>query len=140
MKISPYLNFPGTAEEAMTLYAKVLGGKLTEVHRFGAMPGAEQLPAAARDLVMHVGLDLPDGQRLMASDNVEGMGGPYVVGTNLSISIHPDSRAEADRIFAALSAGGEVGMPLEDQFWGDYYGHFTDRYGVQWMVNYNAAG
>ncbi len=140
MKISPYLNFPGTAEEAMTFYAKVLGGTLTDVHRFGTMPGAEQMPPGTKDLVMHVGIDLPGGQRLMASDAVEGMGGPYVAGTNMSISIHPDSRAEADRVFAALSAGGEVGMPLADQFWGDYYGHFTDRYGIQWMVNYNAAG
>lgn len=139
MKISPYLNFPGSAEEAMTFYAKALGGTLTEVHRFGTMPGSEALPEEVKKRVMHVGIDLPGGGRIMASDTMEGMGPPHVVGTNMSISIHPGSREEADRLFAALSAGGQIGMPLEDQFWGDYYGHFTDRFGIQWMINFNAA-
>ena len=139
MNISPYLNFPGTTEEAMTFYAKALRGTLTDIHRFGTMPGTEGMPEAMKNRVMHVGIDLPGGGRLMASDTMEGMGPPHVAGTNMSISIHPDSRAEADRLFAELSAGGHVGMPLADQFWGDYYGHFTDRYGIQWMVNYNPA-
>ncbi len=140
MNISLYLNFDGQTEEAMTFYAQVLGGKLTEIHRFGTMPGSETMPEAFKNRVMHVGLELPGGGRIMASDTMEGMGPPHVVGTNTSISIHPESRAEADRVFAALSEGGQVGMPLEDQFWGDYYGHFTDRFGIQWMVNYNAEG
>jgi PhnB protein len=67
------------------------------------------------------------------------MGPPHVAGTNVSLSIHPSSRAEADRLFAALSVGATVGMPLADQFWGDYYGNLTDRFGVQWMVNYHGA-
>lgn len=137
MQISPYLNFPGNTEEAMTFYAKALGGTLTEIHRFGTMPGSETLPDEVKNRVMHVGLDFPGGGRLMASDTMDGMGPPHVVGTNMSISIHPSSRAEADRMFAALSEGGTVGMPLEDQFWGDYYGHLTDRFGIQWMVNFN---
>jgi len=137
MQISPYLNFPGTAEEAMGFYAKALGGTLTEIHRFGMMPGSENMPEEAKNRVMHVGLDLPGGARLMASDTMEGMGPAHVAGTNMSISIHPTSREEAKRIFSALAQGGEVGMPLEDQFWGDYYGHLTDRFGIQWMVNYH---
>lgn len=140
MQISPYLNFPGNAEEAMKFYAKALGGTLTEIHRFGTMPGSENLPEEVRNRVMHVGLDLPGGERLMASDTMEGMGPSHVAGTNMSISIHPPSREDADRLFAALSEGGEVGMPLEDQFWGDYYGHLTDRFGIQWMVNYHDGG
>lgn len=140
MQISPYLNFPGNAEEAMTFYAKALGGTLTEVHRFDGIPGTEDLSDEAKQRVMHVGLDLPDGARIMASDTMEGMGPPHVLGTNMSISIHPNSRDEADRLFAALSEGGEVGMPLEDQFWGDYYGHLTDRFGIQWMINFHDAG
>lgn len=139
MQISPYLNFDGNAEEAMTFYAEALGGKLTEVHRFSMMPNASDLPEEVRNRVMHVGVDLPGGNRVMASDTMEGMGPPHVVGTNTSISIHPASREEADRIFAALGEGGQVGMPLEDQFWGDYYGHLTDRFGIQWMVNYHDA-
>jgi len=136
MNISPYLNFPGNTEEAMTFYAKALRGNLTEVHRFGTMPGSEDMPEALKNRVMHVGLDLPGGGRLMASDTIEGMGPPHVAGTNMSISINPESRAEADRVFAALSEGGNVAMPLADQFWGEYYGHFTDRFGIQWMVNF----
>jgi PhnB protein len=139
MNISPYLNFPGTTEEAMTFYAKALRGTLTEIHRFGTIPGSESMPEEAKNRVMHVGLDLPGGGRIMASDTMDGMGPPHVAGTNMSISIHPDSRAEADRVFSELSAGGHVGMPLADQFWGDYYGHFTDRFGIQWMVNFHAG-
>lgn len=139
MNLSPYLNFPGTTEEAMTFYEKALGGKLTEIHRFGTIPGSEQLPDAVKNRVMHVALELPGGGRIMASDTMEGMGPPHVVGTNVSLSIHPSSRAEADRLFAALADGGVVGMPLADQFWGDYYGHLTDRFGIQWMLNYHGA-
>lgn len=123
----------------MTFYAKVLGGTLTDIHRFDTVPGSEQFSEEAKQRVMHVGLDLPGGGRIMASDTMEGMGPPHVVGTNVSLSLHPQSREEADRWFAALSEGGEVGMPLEDQFWGDYYGHLSDRFGIQWMVNFHAG-
>lgn len=139
MNICPYLNFPGNTEEAMTFYEKALGGKLTEIHRFGTMPGSETMPEAVKQRVMHVGLELPGGGLIMGSDTMEGMGPPHVAGTNMSISIHPTSRAEADKLFSALSEGGNVGMPLADQFWGDYYGHLTDRFGIQWMVNYHGA-
>jgi PhnB protein len=139
MNLAPYLNFPGTTEEAMKFYEKALGGTLTEIHRFGTMPGSENMPEAVKNGVMHVGLELPGGGRIMASDTIDGMGQPHVVGTNMSISLHPSSRDEADRLFSALAEGGTVGMPLADQFWGDYYGHLTDRFGVQWMVNYHGA-
>lgn len=137
MQISPYLNFPGNAEEAMKFYAQATGGKLSEIHRFGTMPGSENMPDAVKQRVMHVSLELPGGARVMASDTMEGMGPPHVAGTNMSISIHPESRQEADRLFAGLAEGGQIGMPLADQFWGDYYGHLTDRFGIQWMINYH---
>lgn len=139
MQICPYLSFPGTAEAAMTFYADALGGTLTEIHRFGSMPGSDDMPDAIKNRVMHVGLQLPGGHLVMASDTVEGMGPPHVAGTNMSISVHPTSREDADRMFGALSEGGEVGMPLDDQFWGDYFGQLTDRFGIQWMINYNEA-
>lgn len=139
MKIYPYLNFPGTAEEAMAFYAQALGGTLGEVHRFGAMPDGDQLPASDRMRVMHVSVALEGGFLIMASDTMPGMGPPHVPGTNMTISIHPSSREEADRVFEALSDGGEVTMPLADQFWGDYYGSLTDRFGIQWMVNFHAG-
>ena len=139
MKIHTYLNFENTTEEALRFYAKVLGGKLTEVYRFGAMPqqGGFELTPEQKNLVMHVGLELPDGQMIMASDMLPGMGPRRVEGNNFSISVHPDSRQEADRIFKAMAEGGTVTMPLADQFWGDYFGSLTDRFGVNWMVNYS---
>ncbi len=141
MRIHAYLNFDGQAEEAFGFYADVLGGTLTEIHRFGSMPqdGGFELTPEQQNLVMHVGIELPHGQILMASDVIEGMGPPHVEGNNISLSVHPTSRAEADRVFHALAEGGAVTMPLADQFWGDYFGSLTDRFGVNWMVNYSAA-
>jgi len=141
MKIHGYLNFDGKAEEAMRLYERVLGGKLTDIHRFGSMPPQEgfELTPEQENYVLHVALQLPDGQMLMASDMIAGVGPERVVGTNYSISVHPDSRQEADRIFNGLAEGGTVTMPMGDQFWGDYFGSLTDRFGVNWMVNYSPA-
>jgi PhnB protein len=139
MKIHAYLTFDGKAEEAFRFYGKVLAGTMTEVHRFGSMPPMDgfELTPEQKNRVMHVGLELPDGQMLMASDTLEGMGPPLVEGSNFSISVHPDDRAQADRIFKELAEGGTVTMPLADQFWGDYFGSLTDRFGINWMVNYS---
>lgn len=141
MKVHAYLNFDGTAEEAFRFYAKALGGKLTEIHRFGSMPPQSgfDLTPEQKNRVMHVGLELPEGQMLMASDMIEGMGPGLVEGNNFSVSVHPDSRSDADHIFTALSEGGVVTMPMADQFWGDYFGSLTDRFGINWMVNYSDA-
>jgi PhnB protein len=137
MKIHPYLNFENKTEEAFRFYEQVLGGKLTEIHRFGSIPeGSVELTPEQKNLVMHVGLVLPDGQMIMGSDMIAGMGPQRVEGNNFSISVHPESRQEADRIFNALAHGGMVAMPMADQFWGDYFGALTDRFGINWMVNY----
>jgi len=85
---------------------------------------------------MHVGLRIGPEHMLMGTDVLESLGQGLVVGNNTHISIHPDSKEEADRIFHALSAGGTIEMPMADQPWGDYYGSFKDKFGVQWMVNY----
>jgi len=138
MQVCPYLNFDGDCEEAMRFYAAALGGELPEIHRFSNMPSEQPMPPEVGNRVMHVTMNLPGGAVIMASDTFPGS--DRVVGTNAAISIHPDSRDEADRIFAALSEGAEVTMPLADQFWGDYFGSLTDKYGVPWMINYNEAG
>jgi PhnB protein len=141
MKIHPYINFDNKAEEAFRFYEKALGGKLTEIHRFGSMPQQEgfELTPEQKALVLHVGLELPDGQMIMASDMIAGMGPARVEGNNISISLHPGSKQEADRVFNALSQGGTITMPIADQFWGDYFGSLTDRFGINWMVNYSSA-
>jgi PhnB protein len=139
VKIHPYINFSNKTEEAFRFYEKALGGKLTEIHRFGSMPahGGFELTPEQKNLVLHVGLELPDGQMIMASDMIDGMGPPRVEGNNISISVHPDSKQEADRIFNALAQGGTITMPIADQFWGDYFGSLTDKFGINWMVNYS---
>jgi PhnB protein len=139
MKVHTYLNFHDKAEAAMRFYEKALGGKLTEIHRFGSMPaeGGFELTPEQKNLVMHVALELPDGQMIMASDMIAGMGPKRVEGNNYSLSVHPDSRQDADRIFNALAQGGTITMPMADQFWGDYFGSLTDQFGINWMVNYS---
>jgi len=133
-----YLNFAGDTEEAFRFYQSVLGGELTEIVRYGDMPiEGFEVPEGDKGKVMHMGLPIGDGQMLMGTDSLESIGQELVVGNNAYISVHPDSREEADRIFNGLSAGGQVEMPMADQAWGDYYGSFRDRYGVQWMVNYH---
>lgn len=138
MQMHPYLNFEGKAEAAFRFYAKVLGGELGEIMRYsGLPPGAADLNEAQQQLVMHVGLQLPGGLQLMASDVVPGMGPDHATGNNVHIMLNPDSRAEADRLMTELSAdGGTITMPIEDQFWGDYHGQVTDRFGVHWMINF----
>lgn len=135
MKLNPYLNFDGKAEEAFQFYQSVFGGELF-IQKMGTAPGIENLSEQEKDLVLHVSLPIGDGQFLMASDCVSSQGHVLTLGNNNYISLSPDSREEADRIFNGLSAGGTVEMPLEDMFWGDYFGSFKDKYQVCWMINY----
>ena len=138
---STYLNFAGTTEEAFTFYKSVFGTEFAGdgIMRMGDVPagnGQPELSDADKNLVMHVTLPILGGHYLMGTDVPESMG-PVNQGNNVYISLGPDSREEADRLFAALSDGGKVEMPMADQFWGDYFGSLVDRFGVQWMINYS---
>jgi len=138
-QVNVYLNFPGTTEEAFQFYRSVFGGEFSTMMRFSDLPGADDdVPAGDRGKIMHIALPIGGGVSLMATDALESMGHTVERGNACSISIHPESRAEADRLFAALSAGGEVEQPMADQAWGDYWGACADRFGVRWMVNYAA--
>ena len=136
-----YLNFAGNAEEAFNFYKSIVGGKFTDIVRYKDMPmeGVDISPKESNK-IMHIGLPLGNGQILMASDVIDSFGNPLVPGNNVYISVHPDSKAEADRLFAGLSEGGGVEMPIADQPWGDYYGSFADKFGVHWMINFNQEG
>ncbi len=137
-KVNVYLNFAGNAEEAFEFYRSVFGGEFNNVVRFKDMPmEGMTVPDADQDKIMHIGLPIGDTQILMASDALESMGQQVTPGNNSYISVHPSSKQEADRIFNALSAAGEVEMAIGDQPWGDYFGSFKDRFGVLWMVNHN---
>ncbi len=141
-KLNPYLNFDGNCEAAFNHYKKVFGGEFSGhgVMRFGDIPTSEEMPPLPdehKNRVMHVSLPI-GSELLMGSDIMLGFGnGPFKIGDNTYVSIHPDSREEADRLFKELSEGGEIEMPMEDQFWGDYFGSFRDRFGISWMVNYS---
>jgi PhnB protein len=133
--LTPYLFFAGNAREAMEFYKECFGGKL-EVMTYAdapedACPGGTKPTDETRDKVMHACLTTGD-LILMASDNP--VGAP-VVGDNISISIQPKDIPETERLFNALSEGGEVTMPLADTFWGAHFGMLKDKYGFHWMLN-----
>jgi PhnB protein len=136
-RVSTYLNFPRATEAAFVFYQSVFGGEMP-IHRFKDIPAAPGQPPMAetdKNLVMHVELALVGGHVLMGTDAPESMGFTVRQGNNVHINLEPDTRAEADRLFNALSVNGKIEMPLQDMFWGAYFGSFTDQFGVNWMVN-----
>jgi PhnB protein len=136
---STYLNFQGNTEEAFSFYKSVFGGEFQgEIHRMGGGPemdGQPPVPEDKKHFVMHVSLPILGGHLLMGTDACDWMGQSVQFGNNIYINLEPDTREETDRLFAALSEGGKVEMPLQDMFWGDYFGSLTDKFGVQWMFN-----
>lgn len=138
-RVSTYLNFDGNTEQAFEFYRSVFGGEFSGgIHRFKDIPASPDqppMPADTANMVMHVELTLLGGHVLMGTDAPESMGFAVNAGNNVHINLEPDSRAEADRLFAALAAGGKVDMPLQDMFWGAYFGSLTDQFGIHWMVN-----
>ena len=138
-RVSTYLNFPRTTEEAFSFYQSVFGGEFVGgIHRMSEVPPQEGMPPMAdadKNLVMHITLPIIGGHMLMGTDAPESMGFTVVKGNNMYINLEPDTRAETDTLFTALSAGGSVSMPLQEMFWGDYFGSCTDKFGIQWMFN-----
>ncbi len=138
-RTSTYLNFERSTEEAFTFYKSVFGTEFVGgISRHGDVPMPEGQPAisdADKQLVINVQLPILGGHLLMGTDIPESMSVALTQGNNVYICLHPDTRAEADRLFAALSAGGTVQQPLQEMFWGDYFGTLVDRFGVQWMIN-----
>jgi PhnB protein len=141
-RVCTYLNFPRSTEEAFTFYKSVFGGEFggDGIHRFKEIPAGAGPPVAKEDenLIMHVELTITGGHVIMGTDAPESMGFSVKQGNNMYINLEPDTRAETQRLFKALSAGGKVEMELQDMFWGAYFGSCTDKYGVQWMFNCSA--
>ena len=138
-KVSTYLNFTNKSEEAFIFYKSIFGGEfIGGIMRMKDAPPQEGQPPIAdadKNLVMHVELEILGGHHLMGTDAPESMGFRVNVGNNVHINLEPDTKEEAKRLFDSLSKGGKITMPLQDMFWGAYYGSCTDKYGVQWMVN-----
>ena len=135
--VNPYLNFPGNSEEAFKFYQSIFGGELS-VNRFKDTPESARIPAADQDKMMHIALLVNNSPFLMATDALESMGQKLEIGNNIHLSVFTSSESETSRIFNAFAKNGKITVPLEKQFWGDFFGMVTDQFGIQWMVNYSA--
>lgn len=135
--LNTYLNFKGNTEEVFNFYKSVFGGEFALIQRFSDVPGiADNLPETDKNKIMHVSLPIGKHNMLMGTDVLESAGHTLTFGDNFSISINADSKEEADTIFNKLADGGEIKMPLEMAFWGEYFGMLTDKYNIQWMMSF----
>jgi uncharacterized glyoxalase superfamily protein PhnB/uncharacterized protein YndB with AHSA1/START domain len=139
-RVCTYLNFPGNTEEAFIFYKSVFRTEFCTggIQRFGDLPADANHPPVAeavKKMVLHVELPITANHILMGTDAPKEMGFTVTQGNNIHISIEPETREEAKRIFDELSVDGKISMPLQDMFWGAYFGSFTDKYGINWMIN-----
>ena len=135
--VNPYLNFNGNTEEAFNFYKSVFGGEFLALQRYKDIPDSKNIPAEAKEKLMHIALQIYDNVILMGTDAIESMGQNCKIGNNMHISLEAESKEEADKLFYALSEGGVVENPIQDMFWGDYFGNFSDKFGVGWMVSFS---
>jgi PhnB protein len=136
--INPHINFNGNAEEAFTFYKSVFGGEFEKVVRFKDLASPE-FPVAEKEenKIMHIVLPIGNSSMLMANDVPEFLGKVNEHENRSKISISAESKEEADKLFNGLSAGGTIEMPISDSPWGSYFGMFRDKYGIEWMVDFN---
>jgi len=134
--VATYVNFPGNTEEAFEFYKSVFGTEFAGggIMRFEDAPGSEEMSDEQRRSVMNVGLPILGGHLLMGTDVPDA-----AMGDAVSIMLMPDTKAEADELFAKLSEGGSDIQPPADMFWGDYWGQWTDRFGLTWQVDVDGS-
>jgi PhnB protein len=135
--INPHINFNGNAEEAFNFYKTVFGGEFALIIRFKDMSSDEfQVSEKEANKIMHIALPIGNSV-LMANDVPEFMGRVDENENRSKISVSAESREEADKIFSGLSVGGNIEMPIGDSPWGSYFGMFRDKYGIEWMVDFD---
>jgi PhnB protein len=137
-QINPYIHFNGNAEEAFTFYKSVFGGEFSMVMRFKDLniPGSISLESEA-EKIMHIALPIGKHHFLLGSDTPEALGTHNLNETRSKTSITAESKAEADQLYHGLSEGGQVEMPIGDSPWGSYFAMFRDKYGIEWMIDFN---
>jgi len=139
-KVSIYLNFQGNTEEAFNFYKSVFKtefvGQVMRMSDVPPQPGMPPLPEKEKNTIMHIALPILGGTIMQATDMLESMGHKLKIGNNTTICLEPDSSEETERLFNALSGGGSDIMPLQDMFWGAYWGCCLDKFGIRWMFNY----
>ncbi|AEV97669.1 glyoxalase [Niastella koreensis] len=136
--INPYLNFAGDTEKAMLFYKSVFGGDFNVFEKFKDMPGGDKISAEAQQKIMHMSLPMGKHTHLLASDTLESMGQTLTPGNNFTLTVITESEKEADKIFNGLSNGGQITMAMNKGFWGAYVGMLTDKFGIQWMISFDA--
>ena len=135
MPLNVYLTFEDNCREVFDFYRSVFGGEYLIIQTFGDGPSDMGILDSERDRIMHATISIGDSF-LMGSDTASNFSSPPTVGDNFSLSYTPSSREEVDEFFARLSAGGTVTMPLQETFWGSYFGSCTDKFGINWQLNY----
>jgi PhnB protein len=138
--INPWINFNGNTEEAFTFYKSVFGGEFAKIVRFRELASAE-FPVADNEAnkIMHIALPIGKHNLLMANDVPEFMGRVNESENRSKIAVSAESREEADKIFSGLSAGGDIEGPIGDGPWGTYAGMFRDKYGIEWIVEFDPS-
>jgi len=139
--INTYLTFNGNCEEAFLFYKSVFGGEFAHIGKFKDMPEDPKFPVPETDKekIMHISFPISKETILMGSDAGGEWAANYIKGNNFSISINTNNKVEADRLFNDLSQEGQVIMPMNKTFWDSYFGMFTDKFGIQWMVSFDDA-
>ncbi len=136
-KVNPYLNFGGNTEEVFAFYKSVFGGEFLSVMRFRDLSdNAMNVPEEDQDKIAHIALPLGKDNMLMGTDTLESLGQSLRVGNNFYLVLEAESAEEAERLFNALSEGGQIEMPLQKTEWAEKYGICADKFGVQGMVDY----
>ena len=139
--VSIYLNFQGNTEEAFNFYKETFKTEFAApLVRYKDVPpheGMPPIPEAELNMIMHACLPIMGGFQIMGTDMLESMGHKVKTGNNTTINLEPDTRAETERLFTILSAGGSESSPLKDMFWGAYWGCCLDKYGIRWMFNFS---
>lgn len=137
---NPWINFNGNAEEAFTFYKSVFGGTFTKIIRFRDLAGLEfQVAEKEADKIMYIGLSIGKHNVLVANDVPEFMGRVSENENRSKIFVGAESREEAEKIFNGLSAGGEVEGPIGDSPWGTYAGMLRDKYGIEWIIEFDPS-
>lgn len=138
-QLSPYLTFNGNCLEAFNFYKSAFGGEFATVMTYGQVPASEDNPGTADpNKIIHISLPISKETAIMGCD-MPAAYGQAIFGSNFNISVNAASREEADHLFAALSTGGKVVMPMADTFWGAWFGMCTDPFGIQWMISHDAG-
>lgn len=139
--VNPYLTFDGNCEEAFNFYRSVFKVEIPYMGRFGEMPQGDdsmKVPDEEANRVMHVSLQVGDTV-IMGSDKSSAHGPAHNIGNNITINLNTDSKEQADEYYNGLAEGGQPSMPMNETFWGSYFGMLTDKFGIQWMVSYDTG-